>query len=144
MREVILTKKSSSESIESRELSHCNESSMELSEDMRVFEEYNKEVDKLLGDESLEESGPFANNSSESSPSLSKDNETSDREDSPVIEMKIWDNKESKRDDSADFNKKFLKLSQKAKKRKNPLVGNILKKLEKFKLEDRSGAKVNI
>ena len=141
MKELILRSKFPCDSVESKEFSKSNESSMEL-EDIRVFEQYNKEVDKLLGDESLQSSCDFLSSKSESSPSLSKEDETSDLEDSPVLKLKIWDNKQTRRDDSADFNKKFLKLKQKSKK-KNRSAKNFMKKLENFKLEDNSIAKVN-
>jgi hypothetical protein len=142
MKELILTSKSPCDSIECMELSKSNESSIEL-EDIRIFDEYNKEVDKLLGDESLQSSGEFSNSKSEASQCSSKDDETSDLEDSPVLKLKIWDSKQTRRDNSSDFNKKFLKLKQKSKK-KNRSAKNYIYKLENFTLEDKSITKVNI
>ena len=114
-------------------LRSVSNSPVELSEDSMAFEEYNKELERLWKDDSEEEKDFEVNLQVRASPAEFI-NESQISVDYSMLDMepKIWENKEHKRDNSPDFYKKVLRLSQKGERKKSPAQMKLLDKLNRL------------
>jgi len=108
-------------------------SPVELSEDILAFEEYNKELERLWKDDSEEEKDFEVNLRVRASPTeFINDSQISVDYSMLDMEPKIWENKEHKRDNSADFYKKVRRLSQKEERKQPPAQMKLLDKLQRL------------